>query len=456
MAKSVRQLAGKRVTVVGLGRSGVAAVRLLLREGAIVTATDLRSERSLAALVEELSPQGVRFELDGHRMEAFVEAELIVKSPGIRPSVPELAAAAARGVEIIGEVELAAPYLDAPVAAITGTNGKSTTTALLGHLLETAGLSVFTGGNLGVPVAEYVLRNERVDALVLELSSYQIDDLATFECDVGCVTNVTPDHLERYGAFDAYVASKARLLSMVRPQGVTILNAGNGPTREMATLARTRVAFFGEGPVVEGEVRSHGGQITDAFTNGGGEYHLGAPALRGVHNAENAMCAIIAARAFGASPELIQKGLDSYPGLPHRIESVRVLDGVEWINDSKATNVDSVEKSLVAFKGPVHLIMGGRGKGASYAPLRSLFPGRVARLYLIGEESARIGSELGDLVPSEDAGDLETAVILARGFARPGAVVLLSPACSSFDQFESFEERGQTFRALVERLTEGT
>lgn len=451
-----RELKDKRVVVAGLGRSGVAAARLLAREGAKVTATDLRDAKSLANVIPRLEELGVTLELEGHRVESFAEAELVVKSPGIRPSIAGLVEAKRRGVEIIGEVELCVPWLDAPVVAISGTNGKSTTTALTGHLLVEAGLKPFVGGNLGVPVAEYVLSGSRADALVLELSSYQLDDLSTFECDVGCVTNVTPDHLERYGSVEAYAASKQRLLSMVRSSGLTVLNADNAFTRNMAPHATGQIAWFGPGPAADGEVRATKTRIVDDFSKGGGEYDVESPSLRGVHNVENAMAAIIAARFLGASPESVQRGLNSFPGLAHRIERVRMLDGVEWVNDSKATNVDSVEKSLAAFAGPVHLILGGRGKGSSYAPLRKLLSNRVTRLYVVGEDADRLAAELGDLVPTERAGDLETAVLLARGFARPGEVVLLSPACASFDQFPSFEHRGDAFRALVERLTEGT
>lgn len=451
-----RELKGKRVLVAGLGRSGLAAVRLLVREGARVTATDLRDAKSLSAVIPELEALGVTLELEGHRPQSFAEADLVVKSPGIKPSVAEFVLAKKRGVEVIGEVELCVPWLDAPIVAISGTNGKSTTTALTGHLLVESGLRPFVGGNLGTPVAEYVLSGQPADALVLELSSYQLDDLSTFTCDVGCVTNVTPDHLERYGSLEAYIASKQRLLSMVRPSGVTVLNAGNAHTHAMVSKATGKVAPFGEGQAADAEIRATGGRIVDAFSPGGGEYDVRSPALRGVHNVENAMAAIIAARFLGASPESVQRGLNSFPGLAHRIERVRMLDGVEWVNDSKATNVDSVEKSLAAFDGPVHLIMGGRGKGSSYAPLRKLLPNRVTRMYVIGEDAERIISDLGDLVPVERAGDLETAALLARGFARPGEVVLLSPACASFDQFPSFEHRGDAFRMFVERLREGT
>jgi UDP-N-acetylmuramoylalanine--D-glutamate ligase len=444
--------AGKRVTVLGLGASGAAAARLCVREGARVVGTDTRTVAELGPVAAELSALGVELVLGGHRVEDFTGADLVVKSPGVKPSVPVIAAAREAGVRIIGEVELCAPFLKGPVVAITGTNGKSTTTALVGHLLETAGLKTFVGGNLGTPVAAHVMSGERVEATVLELSSYQIDDLDSFRCDVALVLNLTPDHLERYGTMERYAASKARLLSLVRDGGVAVVNGVDTWTRAMPAPERVmRVPFGVEGSSLV--VRD--GEIHRKSSKGLERYVVRARSLRGAHNLENAMAAIEAARLLGASPAAVQRGLETYPGLAHRIESVRMLDGVEWVNDSKATNVDSVEKSLAAFAGPLHLIAGGLGKGAPYAPLRPLLPGRVVRLYVIGDDAGRLEAELGDLVPVEDCGDLQTAVARARIHAKAGDTVLLSPACASFDQFRSFEHRGGVFCEAVRALGEG-
>lgn len=452
----MRELRAKRVTILGLGKSGVAAARLCVREGAIVTGTDSRSREQLGVVANELESLGVRLVLGGHREEDFTGADLVVKSPGVKPSIPELVAARTAGVPMIGEVELCAPWLVGPIVAITGTNGKSTTTALTGHLLATAGLRVFVGGNLGTPVAEQVLAGGRLDATVLELSSYQIDDLDQFRCDVAAILNLTPDHLERYGTLENYATSKARLLGLLRPRGVAVLNDGNGWTARMRPPAQARVVRFAQAAASGVSVHVEAGRVVRHAPEGAIErYSVTAKTLRGAHNVENAMAAIEAARAAGASPEAVQRGLDTYPGLPHRLESVRVVGGVEWINDSKATNVDSVEKSLQALEGPLHLIAGGKGKGAPYEPLRRLLPGRVARLYTIGEDAPQLERELGDLVPFERAGDIPTAVRRAHEFARPGEVVLLSPACASFDQFRHFEHRGEVFREAVARLSEG-
>lgn len=449
-----RGLRGKRVVVAGLGRSGLSAVRLLVREGAQVTATDLRAEASFPEAartdLSALAASGVRLELGGHVASSFTGADLVVKSPGIPPSVPEIVAARQAGVPVIGEVELCAPFLSGPVVAITGTNGKSTTTALLGHLLASAGRRPFVGGNLGVPVAEHVSSGEGADAVVLELSSYQIDDLDAFEADVAVVLNLTPDHLERYGSMEAYAASKARLLGRVRASGTCVLNADSPPLAAMREhVGARRLVTFGAGDAAAGQLRSLGATV---FRGTDERYEIRARTLRGSHNVENAMAAIEVARLLGVLPEAVQAGLDSYPGLSHRLEVVRTIDGVEWINDSKATNVDSVEKSLSAIDGPLHVVMGGKGKGASYEPLRPLFPGRVKRLYLVGEDADAIARELGDLAPVEHAKTLDVAVTRAHANAVSGETVLLSPACASFDQFTSFEHRGETFRRLVEAL----
>lgn len=442
-------LRGQRVTILGLGKSGLAAAKLAAREGARVTGTDARPESELTADAALLRSLGVALELGGHRLESFTGADLVVKSPGVKPSVPPIAAALGAGVPVIGEVELCAPFLGTPIVGITGTNGKSTTTALCGHLLQASGLRVFVGGNLGTPVADHVLEGGAVDATVLELSSYQVDDLATFRCDAATVLNLTPDHLERYGTMERYAASKERLFSLVRPGGTKVVNAHDSWTIAMGERATGRIVTFGRGAVQAGHARADGPSFV---ASNGHRYTVAAPTLRGAHNVENAMAAVELALAVGADPSRLQAGLDSYPGLAHRLEIVRRIGGVEWVNDSKATNVDSVEKSLGALPGPLHLILGGLGKGTPYAPLRPLFPGRVARTYLVGQDAERIRAELGDLAPFELVGDVATAVARAHAHAKSGDTVLLSPACASWDQFRSFEHRGEVFRALVNAL----
>ena len=444
------RLSGRKALVVGLGKSGVAAARLLATRGASVAVCDDKPADALRDSLREL--EGVPHEefLGGLREEAFRGRDLIVVSPGVPLSTPLIADARRRGTESIAEVELAARFIGEPVLGVTGTNGKSTTTALTAHLLRCAGKRVFAGGNLGDPLSNRVLIGAKLDATVCELSSYQLEGIVSLRCAGATVLNVTPDHLDRYPSLDAYAGAKARILENQKPGDAAVLNAADPRVAAMRTPAGVqRRTFDPRGPSadVAGYVRGKG-----ALTVDGAEYVLRAPTLRGTHNAENALAALLLARHLGAAAADLQRGLDTYPGLPHRLEPVRTLDGVEWVNDSKATNVDSVEKSLSAFDRRVLLIMGGRGKGAPYRPLRPLFQRRVVALLTIGEDAARIAEELGDLAPVSACGDLRTAIARARSMARPGDTVLLSPACASYDQFRNFEDRGDQFKALVREL----
>jgi UDP-N-acetylmuramoylalanine--D-glutamate ligase len=419
------KLAGRHALVVGLGKSGNAAAHLLRSRGAQVTGADdkdLPFEGELRRVVPE-SLRGI---------------DLMVVSPGVPLALPIFAEARTRGIEVIGEVELASRFIEEPILGITGTNGKSTTTALCGHLLATAGLRVFTGGNLGNALSNRVLAGGTLDATACELSSYQLESIVSLRCAAATVLNVTPDHLDRYSSLEEYAKAKERIFENQRAGDTAAVNEADPRVRAMKTNPGVRrLSFDARNPLrIEGATLS-----------------LRAPTLRGAHNRENAFAACLLARHLGVALDALQKGLDSYPGLPHRLEPVRVLDGVEWINDSKATNVDSVEKSLTAFPGNVHVIMGGRGKGAPYAPLRELMRGRVKTIFTIGEDAPAIASELSGAAEIEACGALGPAVRRARERARPGDVVLLSPACASYDQFRNFEDRGDQFKALVRGLS---
>ena len=418
------KLEGRHALVVGLGKSGDAAARLLRARGAQVIGAD---------------DKDVPFEGELRRVApgALRGIDLVVASPGVPLSLPVFAEARSRRIELIGEVELASRFIEEPIVGITGTNGKSTTTALCGHLLATAGLRVFTGGNLGTALSNRVLAGESLDATVCELSSYQLESIVSLRCAAATVLNVTPDHLDRYPSLEAYAAAKQRIFENQRAGDTAAINRADARVRAMKTNAGVHRAPF---------------DAREPLSIEGVELGLHAATLRGVHNRENAFAACLLARHFGVPLEALQKGLDTYPGLPHRLEPVRKLNGVEWINDSKATNVDSVEKSLSAFPSNVHIIMGGRGKGAPYAPLRELMRGRVRTILTIGEDAKAIASELQGVAEIEACAVLATAVRRARERARPGDVVLLSPACASYDQFRNFEDRGDQFKALVRGL----
>ena len=419
------KLSRRNALVVGLGKSGDAAAHLLRSRGAQVVGADdkdLPFEGELRRVVPE-SLRGI---------------DLVVVSPGVPLALPIFAEARSRGVEVIGEVELASRFIEEPIFGVTGTNGKSTTTALCGHLLATAGLQVFTGGNLGNALSNRVLWKGTLDATVCELSSYQLESIVSLRCAAATVLNVTPDHLDRYPSLDEYAKAKERIFENQGPGDTAVINEADPRVRAMRTNRGVRRQLF---------------DAHNPLRIEGTELPLRAPTLRGAHNRENAYAACLLARHLGVALDALQKGLDSYPGLPHRLEPVRVLDGVEWINDSKATNVDSVEKSLTAFPGNVHIIMGGRGKGAPYAPLRELMRGRVKTIFTIGEDAPAIASELSGVAEIEPCGALATAVFRARKRARGGDVVLLSPACASYDQFRNFEDRGDQFKALVRGLS---
>ncbi|HET9599747.1 MAG TPA: UDP-N-acetylmuramoyl-L-alanine--D-glutamate ligase [Anaeromyxobacteraceae bacterium] len=450
-------LAGQRVLVVGLARSGVAAARVALARGARVTVTDRRAATELGAPVQELG-SSVSFALGGHDPADFTGADLVVVSPGVPLALPEIQAARRQGVPVWAEVELAFRLLPpVPLVAITGTNGKSTTTALAGALLG-KDRRVFVGGNLGTPLCELVLSAREVDALVVELSSFQLEGIERLRPRVGAFLNLTPDHLDRYRDLADYGLAKARLFMNQEAGDVAVANARDARAVALAGASRGALLTFGFGESAARAARA--GEAGEGFSLAAGpeapeRYLVRSRALRGRHNVENAMAAALCARALGVPGALVQAGLDAFPGLPHRLELVRERGGVEWVNDSKATNVDSTQVGLAAFpaKGRhVVLVLGGRGKRAPYAPLGPLFRDRVKAVLTIGEDAPTIERELGTLAPTERTGTLEGAVRRAAAMASPGDVVLLSPACASYDQFKNYEQRGEAFRRLVEEL----
>jgi UDP-N-acetylmuramoylalanine--D-glutamate ligase len=460
-------LKGKKVTVVGLARSGVSAARLCLREGAKVTVTDARPAATLEGALAELGGgDAVRKVLGGHDERDFTSADLVVVSPGVPLWLPHLRTARQAGVPVWGEVELAARFLgDTPLVAITGTNGKSTTTALAGALFA-EDRPTFTGGNLGTPLCDHVLSGRPAHVVVAELSSFQLEGIHRLRPKVAAILNVTPDHLDRYDGLEPYAAAKARLFETQQPGDFAVANARDERSMAMAGASRGALYTFGFGAPTRAAARAplEGMGADDEIwfyryaAASPERYRLQNRALRGRHNRENAMAALLCARLLGVPGSKVQRALDAFGGLPHRLELVRERQGVEWINDSKATNVDSTAVALAAFPsqagGPprVVLLMGGRGKKSPYQPLRGLLPGRVKALLTLGEDAPAVEQALGDAVPTESCGTLAAAVARAAALTGPGDVVLLSPACASYDQFRSYEDRGDTFRGLVEAL----
>ncbi len=443
----------RRAVVYGLGVSGRALARLLRARGVEVVAVDRRSEAEL-----ELGPLavdgGVELVLGGEPEVLPARTELLALSPGVPLDRPLVAAARRRGLPVLSEVEIAFRCLDGPVVGITGSNGKSTTTALTGALLAACGYAVEVCGNIGRPISDCV--EGPADRLfVAELSSFQLEAVERFRPLAGALLNLSADHLDRHADPALYAAAKRALFARQTAADVAVLNADDPQVAAVAVAARRRY-FSRLGPVADG-----------CFLDGERvvEVAPGAPPvelfrrddlpLAGEHNLENAMAAALLARAAGAGVDGVRRGLAGFAGLPHRLEKITSLGGVDWYNDSKGTNLAATARSLEGFADrSVHLILGGRHKGADPAALRPLVARKAVRLYLIGEAAGLFHAALGDLAPVELSGELASAVAAAAAHAGSGEVVLLSPACSSFDQFRNFEERGKRFRALVEQLEE--
>lgn len=430
----------KRVIVVGLGKSGVAAARLCLAQGHSVTGTD----SAPLSRLEEACSLGIPIQADGHEGVDFEHADLVVVSPGV-PAIPGLERAQRAGVEVIGEVELASRFLAAPILAVGGTNGKSTTTTLLGTLLAWAGLRVFVGGNLGTPASAAVGRGW--DAVVLEVSSFQLERAATFRPKVSILLNITEDHLDRYSSFAAYAQAKGNAFARQLADDVAVVPHGDALCAEQARRGRGRLIRFG----VEGEFVIEG--TTIAERDGGERYELSGTRLYGRHNHANAAAAIAAARQLGISPEAIRNGLAAFEPLPHRMALAGALRGVRFYDDSKGTNVGAAVTALHGLLEPRGvLIAGGRDKQGSYAPLVDALVEKGRAVVVLGEAADRIAEAVGARLPVARVTTMEEAVRTALSLAEPGDAVLLSPACSSFDMFKSYAERGDVFVRAVEAL----
>jgi len=453
-ARYRESLAGKTIAVVGLAKSGVAAARLLCRLRARVLASDSSPLEALAAEARALDREGCALWGGGHPDAAFVGADLVVVSPGVPLELPALAAVRAREVPIIGELELAWRVMEADAIAITGTNGKTTTTALTGELLRTQVRPVLVGGNIGTPLAEHALEFPGDGLVVAETSSFQLDTIELFRPRVAAILNVTPDHLDRHGTFARYVDAKARIFANQTPTDCAVLNADDPVTAGLAGRARGRVIWFSRLTTLTHGVFIYDGWIV-AKLNGSTERicPVGEITLRGPHNVENVLAATACALWTGMAPSAIRRGIAAFRGVAHRIERVHDDRGVVYYNDSKGTNVDSTIKALESFTEPVVLIAGGKGKGQDFGPLAAAARGRVRHAVLIGQDRGQIRAALEPAgIPVEDAESMDDAVRRAREAARVGDVVLLSPACASFDMFRNFEHRGDVFKSVVRAL----
>jgi UDP-N-acetylmuramoylalanine--D-glutamate ligase len=455
------QLANKTIVVIGLGQTGLAVARFLRKRGAAVVATDKAAESELSTQVQELRQLGIRCEMGGHRTEAFAKADLIVISPGVPHTLAAVSRAQAQGVPVIGEIELAAAFIREPIVAVTGTNGKTTTTELLGQMLANSDRKVFVGGNIGAPLIGYVDRAEKADIIVAEISSFQLDTVVTFRPHVAVLLNITEDHLDRYPNFKAYADAKIRLFSNQGPDDIAVLNSADSVIRGYTSEIRSRKLYFNIDPKVETGAAINADRIvfhmddrdtTDPAFRIPQMLNLANFRLKGRHNLENAGAASLAALAAGGRLEGIQAALDQFQGSAHRLEQVATIDGVVYFNDSKATNVDAVARALECFRRPVVLIMGGLDKGGTFSALREAVRPYTKKLIVMGAAANRIKAALENVTATVSAASMADAVHQARQAAVPGDVVLLSPGCASFDRYANYAQRGDDFKMTVANL----
>jgi len=448
-------LGGQRVLVVGLGVTGLSVARFLCSCRAVVTATDVRAEDELGNM-EALKKMGLRINAGGFRKDDFLDTDLIVISPGIPASNPLLEEARGRGIEVVGGLELASRFINAPIIAVAGTNGKSTVTSLVGEVLAGDGQEVFVGGNIGTPAVDYFISETPAERCVFEVSSFQLESVKEFRPHIAILLNITDDHLDRYSGFDEYAAVKFTLFDNQQSGDYAIVNAadpliaaemlsggGHGGGRVIPFNCRrgVKTGLYREGDVI---VFAMDGLLES--------YPLNGPALKGEHNAENAMAAIAALRLSGVSREDILEGFGRFKGLRHRMEFVRMRRGVSYVDDSKGTNTGALLMALRSTPAPVVLIAGGRDKQGDYSMLSVEMARKVKLLITIGEAGPRLGDFFSGIVEVKAASTMEEAVAFAADAAVAGDTVLLSPACSSFDMFKNFQERGECFAALVRAL----
>ena len=446
------ELKNKRVLVVGLARTGVATALFCAARGAQVTATESRTEAQIGEAVAKLRQAGVALELGGHVDRTFVEQDLIVPSPGVPADFPPLAAARKAGVKTWSEIELAYQFLQGSLVGITGSNGKTTTTALIEHILRGAGLPTMLAGNIGTPLISIVDQTKRNTVTVVELSSFQLELIDTFRPNVGLFLNLTPDHLDRHRTLKAYGDAKARIFENQTADDAAILNADDAATAAYAPSKPQVYCFSRKQRVAQGAYLRGEEVVLRIDGEDRAVLRRGEIPLAGAHNLENVLAATIATKLAGAAVAAIANGVRSFTGVEHRLEFVAEINGVRYYNDSKATNVDATLKALDAFPGRILIVLGGKDKGSDYTVLQQPLREKAILALLIGAAAEKIEGQITGSVAIERAGTIERAVDVAARTAHSGDIVLLAPACASFDQFENYEQRGRIFKDLVRRL----
>ncbi len=444
----------KKVVVIGLGASGLCVARWLASQGADITVSETKSEIDLdPEICTDISEIGCKLETGGHGKDTLLSAEMIIISPGVPHNMEHLKTALKKGIPIIGELEFASRLIETPMIAVTGTNGKSTVTELIGRALENAGRKVFVGGNIGTPLMVYVTGERKADYVVAEVSSFQLDTIETFCPFISMILNISPDHLDRYDDYESYVQSKLRIFRNQGPGQYVVLNDNDKRMSSVNPTSGVSVLRYGtkkkEGRhafIEEKKVRAClNGIESNSFT-------LESIKLPGEHNQENILGTVLVALTVGIESDVIQKTINEFKGLPNRLEQVAEKNGVLFYNDSKATNVDAAARAVTSFDQPIILISGGRHKGADYTPLVKAAEGRVKRAILLGEAKQLLAASFRGILPFSIAKDMEEAVSMSFSWANRGDVVLLAPACSSFDMFTDFSHRGRVFRTAVEKL----
>ncbi|MGB8065311.1 MAG: UDP-N-acetylmuramoyl-L-alanine--D-glutamate ligase [Candidatus Sulfotelmatobacter sp.] len=451
------ELNGKRVLVVGLGKSGVASALFMKARGARVTVSDTKSGDDLRNEIPVLLDHGITVETGGHGDRTFRGQDLIVVSPGVPVDAPPLVQARSLGESVIGEIELAAQFLPGPIVAITGSNGKTTTTTLTGEIMTAGGFPALVGGNIGTPAISLADRAKPRTVIVLEISSFQLETVQTFRPKVAVVLNVTPDHLDRHRTFEIYTDAKARIFENQQPDDFAVLNADDPTCVAMAGRTRAQVFWFSRQKEVQQGAWVKDGAIVFRDKTGQREIlQVSDIPLKGAHNLENVLAAACAGILMGCAPENIRQAVHEFKAVEHRLEFVATIGDVDYYNDSKATNVDATIKALESFPANIHLILGGKDKGSDYTVLNDLLRQRVKRVYTIGAAAAKIEGQIVSAKNGDPevvhAETLENAIRKAYASAKPGDVVLLAPACASFDQFKSYEHRGKVFKEIVHSL----
>jgi UDP-N-acetylmuramoylalanine--D-glutamate ligase len=446
------ELNGKRTLVVGLGKSGVASALFMKAHGARVTVSDTKSGDELRNEIPVLLDHGITVETGGHGERTFRGQDLIVVSPGVPVDAPPLVQARSLGETVIGEIELAAQFLPGPIVAITGSNGKTTTTTLTGEIMAAAGLPTLVGGNIGTPAISLAERAKPDTIVVLEISSFQLETIKTFRPKIAVVLNVTPDHLDRHRTFEIYTDAKARIFENQQGSDFAVLNADDPTCEAMGARTRAQVFWFSRQKEVQQGAWVRDGNVVFRDAKGQREIlQTSEIPLKGAHNLENVLAAVSASALMGCAPDKIRQAVHDFKAVEHRLEFVASIAGVDYYNDSKATNVDATIKALESFPANIHLILGGKDKGSDYTVLNDLIRQRVKRIYTIGAAAAKIESQVkgAEVVHAET---LENAIRKAHATAQSGDIVLLAPACASFDQFKSYEHRGKMFKEIVSGL----